>query len=387
FNGTDFDWALFDDRVGPMLDGSMFKGCRRDAEPIPLMYLPFSESWPADLIPHFKASFWADEAFDDNYVNEMKKSYAAFAKHADQKGWHKTLFEFFLNNKVYYREQANTTKSVVAPWIFDEPTCTQDFWALRWYGILFHQAVDPVRGKAKMIFRADVSYSHFGRDINWGVMDWECFGGGTEQKARQKRDQMRLWGPTYFSEYGSANKIEDANVQPVAWCLTSWSRGSSGVLPWLTYGDAKSWTKADQTCLFYEQNGGSTAAPSIRLKAFLQGEQIVEYMTLLSDCNGVTRAAVAEGMKQAIDLNSKVIKTSETDAGTIQFAGASPAALWNLKVRAGKMLDAKHPAFKKALVDWSIPATDMKKLPNIGYVPVAPDVPSYKPAADTFTRR
>ncbi|HTL50988.1 MAG TPA: hypothetical protein VL860_00280, partial [Planctomycetota bacterium] len=106
FNGTDFDWALFDDRVGPMLDGSMFKGCRRDAEPIPLMYLPFSESWPADLIPHFKASFWADEAFDDNYADEMKKSYAAFAKHADQKGWHKTLFEFFLNNKVYYREQA-----------------------------------------------------------------------------------------------------------------------------------------------------------------------------------------------------------------------------------------------------------------------------------------
>ena len=41
-------------------------------------------------------------------------------------------------------------------------------------------------------------------------------------------------------EYGSTNAIEDANTQPVGWCLDAWSLGSDGVLPWQTLGKAES---------------------------------------------------------------------------------------------------------------------------------------------------
>lgn len=387
WTGNEFDFTRFDKEVGPLLDGSAFAGLPRDREPLPRLYLPFNETWPVDLLEHFKPSFWVEEALDEAYAAEMKRAFVAFAKHADEKQWHHTFFEFFLNNKVYYRADGNNTKRVVAPWIFDEPTCIQDFWAIRWYGLIFHQAVDAVRGKVKMIYRADISYSHFGRNINWGVLDWECLGGANPQKVRMKQDEAVLWDRRYFSEYGSANKVQDANVQPVAWSLNAWANGADAILPWQTFGDDKSWHEADQTCLFYPDQNGAVARPSVRLKAFLRGEQDVEYLALLSACHGAPRYAVAAGLRQAIDLSSKVHKTSETDAGTIQFQGASPTALWELRTRVAAMVDAKKPAYQKTLRDWSAPASDLTRLPEIGYVPTAPTVESYKPAGDSFTRR
>ncbi|MGH7145878.1 MAG: hypothetical protein ACREJ2_17345 [Planctomycetota bacterium] len=384
WDGHNFDWTEFDQNIGPELDGSLFKGLPRDGVPTPMMYLPFNETWPVKLQPNYRGVLWADEAFNPSYRKELQEVFTAFAKHADEKGWDSTFFEFFLNNKAYYRDK---TRQVVAPWCFDEPINTQDFWALRWYGMVYHEAVNPVRGKAKMIFRADISYGQFERNMEWGVIDWECIGGGSAEKARQKRNEFDQMGMSYFSEYGSANRIEDANIQPVAWCLTSWSRGSSGVLPWETIGTTKTWEEATQTSLFYPTDNGQEADPSVRLDAFTRGQQDVEYLTLLGDCTGSTRGQVAAGLLDSIDLTSHVVKTSETDAGTAQFKGASPEALWALRTRIAAMIDAKNPPYKKALVDWSTPANDLKHLPDIGYVPVAPKVPSYSPPHDTFGER
>jgi len=236
WTGKGLDFAQWDGWFGPLLDGSAFADLPRKGEPVDVFYTHFNENWPIDVFENYSKNYWADEAFKPAYKEGLKTAFAAFAAHCNDKGWHDTVFELYLNNKVYYKAQPRVGwRGSAAPWIFDEPVGTQDFWALRWYGILWHQAVGPVKGKARMWYRCDISYSQFGRNLMWGVMDLVHFGGSDAQKVRQKHDEQVLWGPTYFCEYGSANDPADANLQPPLWCLKAWSRGAVGGRHWAVH--------------------------------------------------------------------------------------------------------------------------------------------------------
>ena len=373
FKDGGFDWSRFDREWGPLFDGSAFADLPRKGQPLDFWYLPFNEEWPVSVAPHYKANYWADEAMDDAYRQKFRAACAEFARHVDQRKWHDTVFEFYLNNKVYYRRNRSIA-TTQANWIFDEPANTQDYWALRWYGLLFHQGVGPARGGAKLWYRADVSRTQFDRDMFWGLLDLEVMGGTTPQKIRMKRDEQSLWSHTHRTEYGGANHPSDPNTQPAVWSLLAWTRGCIGVLPWQTIGTASAWEKGEDTCLFYPPRGGEPA-PSVRLKAFTRGQQDIEYLTLLADAYGLPDEAVATGLRQVVDLTGQVRKTSEDDAGTIRFTKADPAALWELRTRVGAMVAAKHPAFKRSLRELATPATDLTHLPPIGCVTVAPPVP------------
>jgi len=379
WGGEDFDWEHWDKKIGPLVDGSAFKELPRKNEPVDVFYLPFNESWPVSLFDHYTPSYWADEAFNDPYKEGLKKAFAAFARHCDEKGWDETIFQFYLNNKVYYRKKYRKSS---APWIFDEPVSTQDFWALRWYGLLWHSAVSPVMGKAKMWYRGDISYSQYGRNMMWGIMDVEYLGGNNAQKTRMKQDEQISWGKSHFAEYGTANKIENSNVQPVVWCLSAWSKGAMGVLPWQTIGSKKSWEKAEQNALFYPHPKGPI--PSVRLKAFTRGQQDVEYLTLFCDVFNVPRYAVAGWLNKMIDLEGRISKSYREDAGTMNYKSVDPVKLWEIRYRIGKMLSEKAPAYKRSLVEWDTVPFDITELPDVGYVSVSPQVERYKPICDSF---
>ncbi|QTA93882.1 glycoside hydrolase domain-containing protein [Desulfonema magnum] len=378
WKGNDFDWSEWDQKVGPLLDGSAFEDLPRTNEPVDVFYLPFSENWPVSVFNHYSSSYWADEAFTSQYEEELKQSFAAFAKHCDEKKWHDTIFQFYLNNKVYYRSGFGKSS---APWIFDEPINTQDFWALRWYGILWRLAVDPVRGNAKMWYRGDISYSQFGRNMLWGVTDAEYIGTNNAQKTRMKHDEQILWGNACFAEYGTANKIEEPNTQPVLWCLSAWAKGATGVLPWQTIGNKHCWKIADQNALFYPHARGPK--PSVRLKAFTRGQQDAEYLTLLCDVYGIPRFAVVKWLKNIIRLEGRVSKTSDSDAGTLTYDSGSPAELWKLRYSVGKMLSDRGPEYKRNMAKQKT-SRYIKKWPDVGYVPVSPKVEPYKPDCDSF---
>jgi hypothetical protein len=372
-----FDWLKWDKKVGPLLDGSAFNDLPRKCEPVDVLYLPFSENWPVSIFDNYNPSYWADEAFTAGYGEALKKAFSAFAGHCDEKKWHKTIFQFYLNNKVNYREKYHRSS---APWVFDEPANTQDFWALRWYGLLWHSAVDKAKGDARMWYRGDISYSQFGRNMLWGLMDVEYFGGNNAQKTRMKHDEQILYGKSYFFEYGSPNNIQMPNSQPAAWCLSVWSKGAMGVLPWQTMGCCNSWKNAEQTALFYPYSDGPK--PSVRLKAFTRGQQDVEYLTLLCDVYQKPRYAVASWLDEVINFRSRTLRSSETDAGMVKFDKIDATKLWEIRYRVGKMISDKSPRYKRALVNWETPQRDITKLPEIGYVPVAPHVDCYKPDCD-----
>jgi hypothetical protein len=294
-------------------------------------------------------------------------------------GWEDTIFQFYLNNKIYHRKKYHRAS---APWVFDEPINTQDFWALRWYGLLWQESVQPVRGNANMWYRADISRTQYGRNSLWGIMDVEYIGGNTAQKTRMKRDEDILHGKSYFAEYGTANRIEDPNTQPVLWCLSAWSKGAMGVLPWQTIGTKRSWERAEQTALFYPTPQGPL--PSVRLKAFRRGQQDVEYLQLLCDVLKVPRHAVADWLKGQIELKEQYYKTSQQDAGTAVYGDISAMQLWELRYRIGKFLSAKAPPYRRSLVDWKQPQWDPARLPDVGYVEPAPPVDSLVPDCDRF---
>lgn len=379
WKGDDFSWSEWDQKVGPLLDGSAFKNLPRKNEPVDVFYLPFSENWPINIFDNYKPSYWADEAFTRQYREDMKKAFAAFAMHCDEKRWYNTIFQFYLNNKVYYRKKFHQSS---APWIFDEPVNTQDFWALRWYGILWHSAVDPVKGNAKMWYRGDVSYNQFSRNMLWGVMNVEYIGSNNFQKTRMKCDEQIIYGKSYFSEYGSANKIEDSNTQPVFWCIAAWSKGAIGVLPWQTIGTENSWKKADQTALFYPHASGPKS--SVRLKVFTRGQQDVEYLELLCDILGKPRYDVAKWLRETIDLKSEIKKLFHADAGTARFEKGDSVQLWKLRNQVGNVLSNKAPIYKRSLVELERIRWDPKKLPMIGYTSVAPYVEPIRPDCDIF---
>ncbi len=379
WDGKKFDWDEWDKKTGPLLDGSAFGDLPRKNEPVDVFYLPFSENWPVNNYDHFTPSYWAEEAFDDAYRKSLGKSFTAFARYCNERQWYQTIFQFYLNNKVYHRRRFPKNS---APWIFDEPVNTQDFWALRWYGLLWQSAVQPVKGEAQMWYRGDISFSQFGRNILWGIADVEYFGGNDAQKTRMKHDQQILHGEPYFAEYGTANKIEASNLQPLLWCLSAWSKGAMGVLPWQTIGTEKSWVDATQTALFYPHPAGPK--PSVRLKAFTRGQQDVEYLEILCNVLKVPKYVVVKWLKEQINLEEKYYKTDSTDAGTAEFKDVTPIDLWKLRYRIGEFLSKKAPPYRRALVEWEQPKWNPETLPDIGYVRVAPQIESYKPDCDSF---
>ncbi len=110
---------------------------------------------------------------------------------------------------------------------------------MRFFGAAFHEGVQPARGRVKAVFRCDISRPQWQRDALDGLLDVNLVGGAMRAYRRMVLDRKDADGQVVI-EYGSTNAIEDANTQPVGWCLDAWSLGSDGVLPWQTLGKAES---------------------------------------------------------------------------------------------------------------------------------------------------
>ncbi len=378
WDGQKFYFSKWDEKMGPLLDGSAFKGLPRDSEPVSYCYLPFNENFPSSLYDNYKPNYWVNEAFSKNYRDEMQRAYLNFAQHCDEKKWHETSFEFYLNNKVYYRKNTN---NCVAPWIFDEPYNTQDFWALRWYGINWHQALSNYKGKAKMWYRTDVSYQQYQRNMLWGVTDMECVGGANDLKERLKRDEQVLWNKSHAQAYGNANPVDASNSQPAFWVVSTFTRGFNKTLPWNSIGSKNAMKQAERTAVFYLVDG--KMIPSVRLKSFRAGQQLVEYAFIYKDAFNHPRYAVENMLKANCDLSSEFFKRHPDDAGLEQFKSKS-ADLWELRQKLGQLLHKKAPAYKRSLNELKTPERDMNNLPDIGYVSVGPNVPASKPDCEVF---
>jgi hypothetical protein len=339
--GDVWDWSAWDARFSPLLDGSAFRDLPRSGVPVDAFYLPINEHWPADVHRHFKGGYWIENSFDESYWQAFSAISREFAEHAKSKGWTKTWLQFYLNNKIYFKEQRGTWSSVSAPWIFDEPVNTQDFWALRKYGQEFNKATRSIAPNA--VFRCDISRPEWQRDLLDGVTGVEVISGALRPYHDRIAIRQAKFG-TMVTMYGTTCAPAEYSIQPVAWCLDAWCLGADGVLPWQTIGNAESWDKPDQLSLFYPPRNehDPVVSPSIRLKSYREGQQLVEYLNAYVKATGARRDEIAEAVNEFLGFQFDLKKKNSEDAGTLEYKPAITKKMLELRERIGAFLDSKH---------------------------------------------
>jgi hypothetical protein len=354
-----WDWTKFDAEFGPLLDGSAFADLPRGAVPVDAYYLLLNENWPMKHDEHFKGGYWVESAFDDAYWTQFRAMAAEIARHLEAKGWTEPMFEFYLNNKVYFKK--DDWRKCSAAWIFDEPVHTQDFWAIRHYGREFWNAVAPYP-KVNLTYRADISRPQWQRELLDHCVNVEVVSGVLRTYWPRVQRRAKTCGNLYYM-YGGANAVGTPNIANAAWCVEAWSLGSDGVVPWNTIGGKESWQAPDELSVLYPTANGPV--PSLRLKTFRAGQQLVEYLTQYCVISGQSRDSVMASIRATSGLSAALVKKNEEDAGKSQFGKDTQPAFEALRMRLGTYLNSKSPKPKDRWHDPRPPRPDLNKAREI----------------------
>src|SRR5262249_41572580 len=212
WDGAKLDWSAWDRRFGQYFDGSAFAALPRRGVPIEGFYLPMFENWPTPMAGNYNGSYWADQAFPASYRRNFVKVSRQMVEHFQAKNWHDTLYHVFFNGKVDFKR--NGWSRGTCPWLLDEPSHFQDYWALRYFGTAFHEGRNQAPGEAKMVFRCDISRPQWQRDALDGLLDYNVVGGAMRPFQRLVFDRKAANGEIVV-EYAGSNDIEQPNVQPV----------------------------------------------------------------------------------------------------------------------------------------------------------------------------
>ncbi len=333
-------WEDFIDAFGPYIDGSLFDHGHRGPIAAPGFYLTFHESWPLNCRGYFNGNPDAYQAFADQpvyartYVNILQD----FARLAQSKGWKQTGFQVYFNNKGSLNDPAK------APWILDEPSGYWDYRALQFYGELTDRGRE-VTPSVNINYRIDISRPEYcrgqlvGRDDLWVVSSWAF-----QHYRRLVTDRMQHDGLTAWV-YGSSNHVHETNRNVQAWALDAWQDGATGIVPWQTVNKSGSALKeADQLGLFIfdkTSSGETIIRHSLRLKAYRDVQQLIEYLNLLQQQRGWSQEQMRDFVNQYVDLNAKVNKTNEEDAGTSAYSRLSASGLEVLRMATSKLLQEK----------------------------------------------
>jgi len=331
------DWKDFDARFGPLLDGTAFTeahGYRGPGmnTPVPLFYLPFHENWPLELDKYYKdtALFpdrktfaeWAkksgrlEQTIAPEYAAGFKAVTTQTVKHLDEKKWTRTAFQFFLNNKYYYKcpfflDAANGMtggSTGKCYWLLDEPIDYDDMDANRYFLSLCKEgAKDAGASNVKLHYRTDVSNPHMVRGLWDGVVNLWCCSFLHEVAAtalvRQKWLPEEQW-----SNYGGGIGVGADPVQQTGLFLTRYSWGCVYVLPYWTNFGERDWRKPSDTSIYYTgvhyagtEKVFDGALAGMRMKILRRAQQDIEYLNLLAAQKGWGRDGVVEALRPFAD--------------------------------------------------------------------------------------
>ena len=333
-------WDDFAEAFGPYIDGSLFKDGHRGPIPAPGFYLTFHESWPLNCRQFFNGNPDAYEAFTERpeyaqtYVNILQD----FARLAESRGWKQTGFQVYFNNKGSLNEKSK------APWILDEPSGFWDYRALQFYGELTDRG-RKVAPDVKIDYRIDISRPEYcrgqldKRDDLWIVSSWAFQNYRRLVTDRMQSDGLKAW------VYGTSNHVHETNRNIQAWALDAWQDGAVGIVPWQTVNKSGSALKeADQLGLFIfdkDASGETVIRHSMRLKAYRDAQQLIEYLNLLQERRGWSQDQMRRFVNQYVNLNAQVNKTNEEDAGTTAYGRLSASGLETLRIATAMLLEEK----------------------------------------------
>jgi hypothetical protein len=345
-------WNAFDARLGKFFDGTAFtpahgydsKTMPGGGVPLTDFYLPIFEGYPAklssayqpaavfDLFKSNRTAFTqqfrmmgaadpADAAVSPSYPEAFVAIVAQFKRHFEQRGWNRTKYQIYLNNKPNWSPNTGV-------WSLDEPVDFLDFVGLGYFMDLFRMGLglpaspafagiqpparvsaapaDDAKGGLAFDTRIDVStrfVQHKGA-LNGGRISLADINGKVYESSaaliarRARQDNTTLW---WYGADGSEGAGENERMEGVAgMLLAQWSRGCDGGLPWWESngGGGKTNISALAITVRGTQWAGYAGAPlpSVRLKVALAGQQLMEALNALSAAPGWSRPAVARAV-------------------------------------------------------------------------------------------
>lgn len=329
------DWSAWDAQFGPYLDGSAFADLPRKGVPITHFYLPFHEAWPVDIRTHYRYQQTVTEypalitehalkaaPIEQAMDPEMGEGFTAvarqFVEHFQQKGWTHTQFQFYQNDKHYYKDPKMGGRGT-SWWLLDEPNHRDDWLALAYFDRFFKQGTKAVSGVSLPV-REDISRPQWQRDYLDGLVDLMVVSGELYTKGPRLREMQEKWG-VHFWNYGTANAVHRSNTEAEAWAVRAWLAGADGIVPWQSIGEDENYTRAEDTALLLPGKRFGIQGPiaTLRLKALRRAQQDVEYLTLLAQAKRWDRAQIGAALRGILTTNGSFTKSSADDAGSYPF--------------------------------------------------------------------
>lgn len=354
-------WGRWDERFGKYFDGRAFtsaygyEGLWQGA-PVTHFYLPFHENWPAPIdqyykvdvattkypeliIEHARKAPHISEAFEQPYIDAFKSVARQYADHIAEKGWDKTSFHFYLNNKHYWKKERGGGRPGTGTswWLLDEPRNAPDFEALKWYGQVFWDAVGP-EGRKYIDYRIDLSRPQWQHDTLDGLATLMVVSGAFYPKHYVVENRIDRLGETYW-HYGGGHEIGGDNLNLRALVYKDWSMGADGGLPYYTsFRGNSAWDKGDRLGLVLPGSPVDIKGPvgTLRLKVLRRAQQDIEYLNLAAGKYG--RGRVAGSLAKAINLSAEVESRHADDPGRASFEGLSEATFEAVRRRLAQLL-------------------------------------------------
>jgi hypothetical protein len=373
------DWSEHDKWVGPLLDGSAFADLPRGPVPIPHWYLPFHENYPEKIREHYaKPEFFEDKPLNENGVldyAEWKDIIAAsdvdireafdktwqegadtiarqYRDHFINKGWTKTQFQIFCNNKHYFREPKTQNpnenggyKLATSLWTLDEPSFGRDFRAL---GYIYHVFTKPLVGAPlDVVTRGDVSRPEWQGDRLDGLPNLVVVSSALYRYPSIIQGRQVLHGDRYWF-YGGGNSPTGDNSSLAAVYIKTWTMGVDGGLAyWTSFGGGKEgWDQPEQLAVVFLNGGKGYAGPvaTTRLKAQRRAQQDIELMNMLARQPGWNRNRVARAIAAAVNLTSSTVAKGADDPGQTSFKSIHAADLAKIRLALAKEILAAKTA-------------------------------------------
>jgi hypothetical protein len=325
------EWTAFDAAFGPFLDGSAFSPDHPSSPyrgpgmntPVSTFYTPIHESWPThvldatygfdsagrggpywrNLLSNDEDAFWAEapdvrRAFTQEYGAASRNIVRDWFKHAEDKGWHSTNFQVYLNNKYYYKDSP-------ALWTLEECVTADDFRAVGFLHSLFRKGADDAQAQhVKWHWRLDIS-SRWGQHYGQldGLLDWYAMSQGAVDWywPNLRYRKILLNSSERWAWYGTGPAPQDAGRGHPQRFIQAWAQGLDGGVPyWDNF--QTSWEDAASLSVVY--SGASVpgmgtydgAIASIRMKAMRQAQQLVELANLLSAAPHWSREQVSQAL-------------------------------------------------------------------------------------------
>ena len=324
------DWSSWDEQFGPYLSGEAFRDLPRGPVPLHNMYLWLHESWPEPIAEHYAAPPVSadfplmiaehamlakpiEQALDADFAAGFRAAVHQIAEHFAERGWTRTQFQCYLNNKNYYKDPKQGGRGT-SWWLLDEPNYRDDWLALEYFGRLLKNGDGgnfrrrPSFGPSSEIpsvpvlsFREDISRPQWQRTWLRGIVDLMVLSSTLFEKNRRCLAIQRETGCTLWN-YGEGNRISDSNLTAVLWPLRAYLAGADAIVPWNTIGDDGDYNEPDPTAILYPGRRFGLSGPiaSLRLKAWRDGAQLVEPLTLLARKRGWNREQTAKAIAEMV---------------------------------------------------------------------------------------